>query len=82
MLLTWEDFEDTKGQGVSILNTKIDHDLSCLLDDPELGKRVSPRLRELASPAAARGNQKAGFPQPKDHSFVQPCTLPCMQGVK
>ena len=35
-----------------------------------LGKRVGPRLR-VNSPLAARGNQEAGFTQPKDHSFAQ-----------
>ena len=34
-----------------------------------LGKRVVPRLRELAP-----HGQETGFTQPRDHSFAQPCT--------
>ena len=39
----------------------------------EMGERVGPRLRELAS----RGWRKpgAGFTQPRAHSFAQPCTV-------
>ena len=37
-----------------------------------LGKRVVPRLCELAPPAA-RGSREAGFMQPRDHYLAQPC---------
>ena len=37
----------------------------------ELGKRAGPRFRDIA----ARGNQEAGFTQPRAHSFAQPCTV-------
>ena len=36
-------------------------------------KKVCPRLRELA--LAARGSQEAGFTQPRDHSFADPCRV-------
>ena len=36
-----------------------------------LGKRVVPRLRELAS--SSRGSQDAGFTQPSFHSLACPC---------
>ena len=41
-----------------------------------------PRLCELAP--HARGSQEAGFTQPRDHSFAQPCILicPCPQDVQ
>ena len=35
-----------------------------------LGKRVVPRLCELAP--AVRGSQEAGFTQPRDHSLAEP----------
>ena len=37
------------------------------------GRAKERALGCVNSPSAARGSQKAGFTQPRDHSFAQPC---------
>ena len=48
------------------------HCVLAKLDRTGIGKRVVPRLHELAP--AARRSQEAGFTQPRPHLLADPCT--------